>query len=1201
MNRGDFMAKTRTSKSIGENAILEIIRKRLDNLFSNEQEPPTYMNISQVDALQARIAALEAELAQQPVGVEKKSTLPTENLTDVQLARQGIKPVISLPSSYQYRQGSFWAKPLANISVAWKMGLMVLIFSLAILGITVSAIAGMQTLRYHLSNIYDFMLIPIVAINQADTALANAQFLNNEQIRRAYMTPAEIAKSIEQVQTNETLADDTITKYETEWVTTISPEFTQMLRDTGHLDLQQQEVAALADLRKAFDEYKALRQDYSNTVQAGQPDEALANVLETKLIATRGHLQELISINNEFAEISNQQAQAAYQQALINVGMILVLALLFSLIVSYMIVFSITNRLRDLTRGAAAMQEGNLDQTVTVIGRDEVSLLGNTFNTMAIQVKSLFATMEQHVADRTHNLELASEVGRTITEKMSNVDDMLTDAAEMIRSRFNLYYTQVYLLDASGRTLILRAGTGEVGKQLLEHGHHLPVTSSSLNGRAVSEKKSIIVADTAKSEIILPNPLLPDTKSEIAVPLIVGGHVLGVLEMQSDRSDILNETSLPAFEVIAGQLAIAIQNAGLFKQAEEARSEVEDQIRRLTEHGWQDFLDAIERGQKIGFRFDQTNIVPLQANSPSLASGETFNAPITVTGTKIGTIELVHEFGRPWSATETELIQITAAQLAQHIDNLRLLAQADRYRAEAEQAVRRLTREGWNALQTQGEIAPGYIYNRNRVKSLSKKNSDNSDKAIKRLLIVRDETIGELAADVEPNSGEAAEIIAAVAEQLSGHIENLRLSEQNEKRAYEMETVAEVGATTSSVLDPDRLLQAVVDLTKERFGLYHAHIYLAKEGGQSLLLAVGAGEIGQKMVAGEHTIPIDAETSLVARAARQGHAVSVNDVRSEPGFLANPLLPETRAEMAVPMIVGNKLLGVFDVQSDRLAGFSKEDASIYTTLAAQVAVALQNARLYVEQAATVTQLRELDRLKSSFLANMSHELRTPLNSILGFADVILEGLDGPLTENMDNDLSLIQKNGQHLLLLINDVLDMAKIEAGMMNLNPERFKINEILQEVVSIIAPLTTGKALSLSVDDSSDQYVEVFADRIRIRQVMINLVNNAMKFTEKGTINICATQQDQNILISVRDTGIGIPPDKLEAVFQEFLQVDTSTTRKAGGSGLGLAISRRLIEMHGGRMWAESTGIPGEGSTFQVELPIEANMTEPIEKQEK
>jgi signal transduction histidine kinase len=281
--------------------------------------------------------------------------------------------------------------------------------------------------------------------------------------------------------------------------------------------------------------------------------------------------------------------------------------------------------------------------------------------------------------------------------------------------------------------------------------------------------------------------------------------------------------------------------------------------------------------------------------------------------------------------------------------------------------------------------------------------------------------------------------------------------------------------------------------------------------------------------------------------------------------------------------------------------FTEEDANIYTTLASQVGVALQNARLYAEQAATLTQLRELDRLKSSFLANMSHELRTPLNSILGFADVILEELDGPLTENMSNDLRLIQKNGAHLLHLINDVLDMAKIEAGRMNLNPENFFLIELLEEVTGLTSSLASERNNALFIESASDQSISIYADRTRLRQVMINLVNNAIKFTERGKISILMERRDDLVYVAVKDTGIGIPPENLESVFQEFTQVDTSTTRKAGGTGLGLPISRRLVEMHGGRLWAESSGVHGEGSTFMMELPIVARMTEPIEKVQK
>jgi signal transduction histidine kinase len=186
--------------------------------------------------------------------------------------------------------------------------------------------------------------------------------------------------------------------------------------------------------------------------------------------------------------------------------------------------------------------------------------------------------------------------------------------------------------------------------------------------------------------------------------------------------------------------------------------------------------------------------------------------------------------------------------------------------------------------------------------------------------------------------------------------------------------------------------------------------------------------------------------------------------------------------------------------------------------------------------------------------------------------------------------------------LINDVLDMAKIEAGRMNLNPETFTAHEVLEEVTSITSTLASEKNLALFIMDEADKDVKIYADRTRLRQVMINLVNNAIKFTETGNISLnLAPISGARILITVKDTGIGIPPDKLEPIFQEFTQVDASSTRKAGGTGLGLPISRRLVEMHGGRLWAESTGIPGEGSTFFVELPIEARLTETIEKQVK
>jgi signal transduction histidine kinase len=331
------------------------------------------------------------------------------------------------------------------------------------------------------------------------------------------------------------------------------------------------------------------------------------------------------------------------------------------------------------------------------------------------------------------------------------------------------------------------------------------------------------------------------------------------------------------------------------------------------------------------------------------------------------------------------------------------------------------------------------------------------------------------------------------------------------------------------------------------------------------------------------------DSGAAARSARERQVVIINDARTDPGYRANPLLPDLRSEMVIPMIVGDRLLGVFDVQSDQVNRFTREDARTFSTLSSQVAVALQNAELYAEQSATVERLRELDHLKSAFLANMSHELRTPLNSILGFAEVLLLELDGPLNEIMNNDIKLIEKNGKHLLSLINDVLDMAKIEAGRMNLAFERFVLRDLLEDTIDITSSLAREKELYLHIHRESEDRIELVADRVRIRQVLINVISNAVKFTETGGITICARLIEGKLRLEVKDTGIGVPPDKLEMIFEAFSQVDTSTTRKVGGTGLGLPISRRLIEMHSGRLWAESSGKKDEGSLFIIEMPRE------------
>ena len=426
-----------------------------------------------------------------------------------------------------------------------------------------------------------------------------------------------------------------------------------------------------------------------------------------------------------------------------------------------------------------------------------------------------------------------------------------------------------------------------------------------------------------------------------------------------------------------------------------------------------------------------------------------------------------------------------------------------------------------------------------------------------------------------------------VTERRQNEQERERLLQQVEYRALELQTVAKVSAAASSILERDELLQSVVDLTKVSFNLYQAHIYLLDDVTETLRLTVGAGEIGRAMVAEQRSIPLNREQSLVAQAARTLTAVVENNVTSNPLFLSHRLLPDTNSEMALPLVVAGRVLGVLDVQSERCDAFSAEDVQIQTTLAAQIAVALQNANLYQEQGATVQRLKELDQLKSAFLANMSHELRTPLNSILGFTEVIMEGIDGPINELIEGDLGIIHRNGQHLLTLINDILDMAKIESGKLTLHFEQFNLADVAHEAMRSLSTLATQKDLDVRVQTDLPGPTMITADRFRMRQIMLNVLGNAIKFTDQGRIVIELDATSTSNIIQVHDTGIGIPAESMEAIFTEFQQVDNSSTRKVGGTGLGLPISRHLVEMHGGSIKVQSPGKFGQGSTFRIEIP--------------
>ena len=437
---------------------------------------------------------------------------------------------------------------------------------------------------------------------------------------------------------------------------------------------------------------------------------------------------------------------------------------------------------------------------------------------------------------------------------------------------------------------------------------------------------------------------------------------------------------------------------------------------------------------------------------------------------------------------------------------------------------------------------------------------------------------------------EEVRLLQTATAQAAVAFQNLHRYETAQRYAQDLETASitasEIAAASQDLED---LLTKAVELIRERFGFYHASVFLIDESNTYAVVRASTGEAGREMLQRGHRLRIGSR-STVGQAAAQRQPVIINDTLHSDIHRPNPLLPETRAEAALPLIAGDRLIGVLDVQATQPEAFTTESVRMLTLLATQLAVAVENALAYELERQALEEMRRADELKSQFLANMSHELRTPLNSIIGFSRVILKGIDGPITDLQQQDLTAIYNAGQHLLGLINDILDLSKIEAGKMELAFEDVDIGDLVNSVMSTAVGLVKDKPVELRKEIQPNLPI-IHADPIRVRQVLLNLVSNAAKFTDQGYIKVFARLQKgphglEEVLIGVEDTGPGISPEDQEKLFKPFSQVDASPTRKTGGTGLGLSISRNLVEMHGGRIWVESE--VGKGSTFYFTLPV-------------
>jgi GAF domain-containing protein len=456
--------------------------------------------------------------------------------------------------------------------------------------------------------------------------------------------------------------------------------------------------------------------------------------------------------------------------------------------------------------------------------------------------------------------------------------------------------------------------------------------------------------------------------------------------------------------------------------------------------------------------------------------------------------------------------------------------------------------------------------------------------------------IGVLAltrSEPQPFTEKQIDLLTTFADQAVIAIENARLVDELRQRTTDLTESLEQQTATSDVLkvisrsafDLQTVLNALLGSAMRLCDAPRGMIF--RYDGE-FSRAVAAQNLPREFLDLWERTPVGASRgTTVGRALLERRPVQIIDVQADPEYTfdeARKIFP-FRTVLAVPMLREGVPHGVIGLVKTEVEPFTDKQIALVEIFADQAAIAIENVRLFDEIQDKSRQLQEASQHKSQFLANMSHELRTPLNAILGYTELMADGAYGEPSEKMLGILKRLEANGRHLLGLINDVLDLSKIEAGQLVLELSDYSIQDIAQTVRSTLEPLAADKKLAFKVE-VAPPLPQGRGDGRRLTQVLINLVGNAIKFTDAGEVAIKAEAHNGSFHVSVRDTGPGISAADQSKLFQEFQQADNAITRKKGGTGLGLAISKRIIEMHGGRIWVESQ--QGQGSTFAFTLPV-------------
>ena len=653
--------------------------------------------------------------------------------------------------------------------------------------------------------------------------------------------------------------------------------------------------------------------------------------------------------------------------------------------------------LRSLTNLAERFAMGDLSARVETKREDEIGVLSKTFNAMAEDLSELYRSLEQRVQNRTEQIRTASEVARDAVA-IRDVESLLNETVNLITTRFGYYHAGVFLIDQHRENAVLRAASSEGGKRMLQRGHRLPVGKVGIVGYVTGTGKPRIALDVGADQVHFANPDLPGTRSELALPLWAGDQIIGALDVQSEEPQAFDEEDVLVLQTMADQLAVAIENARLISDLtglsdrnrkvidvfailsqqmnyDTLLSQSSDIIRASFSYnrvaiGMVEGEELIVRSASAADGVDTAQVgVPLPMDRGPLGKAISTGAPVVISaenGSGVGASQrttvavplisrgqslgaLAIEATQPGSieTAEVETLELIAGQLSTSLENARLFEETQRSLSQLDSLYQRQSAESWDQLLSMlgdDKLVTHAEFTSPRYPDAVVDGGDTLEAQIS----VRGEIVGKLGILGEKPGDwteDEREIVQAVADEVAVALEQARLLEEVQRRAAQLETAAEVARDATGLLDIDTLVKRTANLISQRFGYDHVAVFLLDEDSRNALLHEAAGDAGESLLEEGVRVEVGSD-SIIGHVTATGEQYLAQDVGDDPLFRRHSLLPETQSELAIPLTVGQRVLGALDFQDRRLTAFDPDDLAVLQILSDQLAVAVQNARLF---------------------------------------------------------------------------------------------------------------------------------------------------------------------------------------------------------------------------------------------------------------